>query len=86
MINLPLLLAFGPLGPMEMLVIFVVVLLLFGAKRLPQLARSMGKSLGEFRRAKEEFEGELREAGRDLEESSSLDTNPHGRTTEDRRA
>ncbi len=80
------LLAFGPLGPMEMLVIFVVVLLLFGAKRLPQLARSMGKSLGEFRRAKEEFESEIREAGREIEEVSSLDTNPHGRTTEDHRA
>ena len=75
---------------MEMMVIFVVVLLLFGAKRLPQLASSMGKSLGEFRRAKEEFEGELREAGREIEEASSLDTsldtNPQGRTTRDHQA
>jgi len=71
---------------MEMAVIFVVVLLLFGAKRLPQLARSMGKSLGEFRRAKDEFESELRSAGHELEveDSGGLDTNPHGRSTEDR--
>jgi sec-independent protein translocase protein TatA len=76
-------LAIGPLGPMEMLVVFVAILMLFGAKRLPQLARSMGKSLGEFRRAKEEFENEIREAGKELEEESSLNTNPKGRRTRD---
>ncbi|GAG46327.1 unnamed protein product, partial [marine sediment metagenome] len=48
-------LAFALGGP-EMIVIFVLVLLLFGAKKLPELARGMGKSMGEFRKAKEEFE------------------------------
>jgi len=66
-------LAFGPLGPPEMAVIFVVVLLLFGAKRLPQLARGMGKSLGEFRRAKDEFQAEITEAGREVEQVTKLE-------------
>jgi sec-independent protein translocase protein TatA len=43
-------------GPFELLVILFVVLLLFGAKRLPDLARSLGKSLGEFKRGRDEAE------------------------------
>ena len=48
-----------PLGMPEMIILFVLILLLFGAKRLPTLARSIGKSLGEFRKAKDEFQEEL---------------------------
>ena len=40
--------AFGPLGTQEMVLIFLIMLLLFGAKKLPQLARGIGKSVGEF--------------------------------------
>jgi len=43
-------------GPLEIIVILLVVLLLFGAKRLPDLARSLGKSLNEFKRGREEGE------------------------------
>jgi sec-independent protein translocase protein TatA len=39
--------------------IFVVILLLFGAKKLPELARGIGKSLGEFKKAQSDFEHEL---------------------------
>lgn len=42
-----------------MVVIFLIILLLFGAKKLPQLARGLGKSMGEFKKAKEEFEHEI---------------------------
>jgi sec-independent protein translocase protein TatA len=52
-------------GP-EMVIIFVVILLLFGAKKLPELARGLGKSMGEFRRAKDEFDQEIRRAGDDI--------------------
>jgi TatA/E family protein of Tat protein translocase len=43
----------------EMIMIFIVVLLLFGAKKLPELARGVGKSMGEFKKAREEFEREI---------------------------
>lgn len=43
------------LGTTELLVILVVALVLFGPRKLPQLSRSLGKSLGEFKRASEEF-------------------------------
>jgi len=45
-----------------MVVIFLIILLLFGAKKLPQLARGVGKSMGEFKKAKEEFEHEITRA------------------------
>lgn len=52
-------LAIGSLGTPELIMLFVVILLLFGAKKLPELARGVGKSLGEFKRARDDFEGEL---------------------------
>lgn len=55
-------LAFGPLGPAEMGVIFVLILLLFGAKKIPELARGLGKSMGEFKKARDEFEDEIHRA------------------------
>jgi sec-independent protein translocase protein TatB len=44
------------LGTTELMVILVVALILFGPRRLPQMTRSLGKSLGEFKRASEEFQ------------------------------
>jgi|TARA_B100001093_G_scaffold393855_1_gene380522 TatA/E family protein of Tat protein translocase len=49
----------GPLGPPEILIILGILLFLFGAKKLPELARGMGRSLGEFKKGKEEFEEEI---------------------------
>ncbi len=49
----------GTLGAQEIMLIFLVVLLLFGAKKLPELARGIGKSMGEFKKAREEFEHEI---------------------------
>jgi sec-independent protein translocase protein TatA len=42
-------------GGWELFLIFLIVLLVFGAKRLPEIARSLGKATQEFRRAKNEF-------------------------------
>lgn len=50
------------LGGPEMIWIFVLMLLLFGAKKLPGLARSIGEGLGQFKSARDEFERELRYA------------------------
>lgn len=64
--NVPFLLGiFGLQGP-EMIIIFVLILLLFGAKKLPEFARGLGKSLGEFRKAKDEFEQEIHRAGEEV--------------------
>jgi sec-independent protein translocase protein TatA len=48
------LLAFGQPGPTELLIILAIVLLLFGAKKLPGLSRSLGRSLSEFKRGRED--------------------------------
>ena len=47
---------------MDFIWIFLIVVLLFGANKLPQLAKGLGKSLGEFKKAKEEFEREVHAA------------------------
>jgi sec-independent protein translocase protein TatA len=50
----------GPIGLQEMVVIFLIILLLFGAKKIPELARGIGKGMGEFKKAKEDFEHEIK--------------------------
>ena len=64
------------LGIQELIVIFVVALLVFGPKRLPEIARSMGKGLGELKRAldgvKTQINSELHEV-RDIKELKDLD-------------
>lgn len=62
--------AFMNLGPQEMILIFVLVLLLFGAKKLPELARGLGKSMGEFKKARQEFEDEITRAQDDIDVSN----------------
>ena len=42
---------FGPIGMPELLIIFVIALIVFGPRKLPQLGKSLGKSLAEFKRA-----------------------------------
>ncbi|MDZ7316283.1 MAG: twin-arginine translocase TatA/TatE family subunit [candidate division KSB1 bacterium] len=44
---------FGGLGPSELLVIFFVIILLFGGKKLPELAKGLGKGIREFKRAQQ---------------------------------
>lgn len=46
---------FGPLGVPEMLMIFCVALIVFGPKKLPELGRTLGKALGEFKKATDEL-------------------------------
>ncbi len=50
----------GGLGMGEMILIFLVVLLLFGAKRLPEIGSSLGKGIREFKNSVREIEGELK--------------------------
>jgi len=60
------------LGGPEIAIIFVLVLLLFGAKKIPELARGLGKSMGEFKRARDEFEDEIRRAEEDLDDDKEV--------------
>lgn len=57
----------GMPGPNEMLLIFFIIILLFGAAKLPELARSMGSSLGEFKKAQKESELSLKEFENNLQ-------------------
>lgn len=49
----------GAIGPWELAVIIFAILILFGPKRLPELARGLGKAVQEFRKAAEEVKQEL---------------------------
>jgi len=51
----------GPIGFPELIVIFVVALIVFGPRKLPELGRSLGKSLSEFKRASNELRHTLDE-------------------------
>jgi sec-independent protein translocase protein TatA len=57
----------GQLGFSEMLVIFVVALLVFGPKKLPELGKSLGKGIREFRKATDELKSSWDEQVRDIQ-------------------
>ena len=62
------------MGP-DMMVILLIVLLLFGAKKLPELARGMGRAVKEFSTARDEIEKELSQSGpSEVAEAKLLDT------------
>lgn len=50
---------FGSLGLPELLVIFVVALIVFGPRRLPEIGRLLGKALGEFKKATDDFKSTI---------------------------
>ncbi|WP_251329940.1 twin-arginine translocase TatA/TatE family subunit [Haloplanus pelagicus] len=67
-----------PGGP-ELLIVLFVLVLLFGANKIPKLARSTGQAMGEFKRGREEIEEELQEG---VESSDTDATAATGETTE----
>lgn len=66
---------FGPIGMPELIVIFVIALLIFGPRKLPELGKSLGKSLAEFKRASNELRSTLEEEVR-LEEQATRKAPP----------
>jgi len=55
----------GSFGPLEIILIFLVVLLIFGAKRIPEIARGIGKGIREFKDATSEISNELEAEAQD---------------------
>ena len=66
----------GPIGMQEMMMIFLLALLLFGPKKLPELGKLLGKGLTEFRRAKSELTSTFESHLHELERETRLDTKP----------
>jgi TatA/E family protein of Tat protein translocase len=50
------------IGPAELMVIFVLALLVFGPKKLPEVSRQIGRGIREFRKASDQFQGEIQGA------------------------
>ena len=50
---------FGSLGLPELLLIFIVALIVFGPRRLPEIGKTLGKALGEFKKATDDFKNTL---------------------------
>ncbi len=64
---------FGSIGMPELIIIFVIALIIFGPRKLPELGRSLGKSIAEFKRASNELKSTLEEEIRLEEQKQNLD-------------
>jgi sec-independent protein translocase protein TatA len=64
---------FGSIGMPELIIIFVIALIIFGPRKLPELGRSLGKSLAEFKKASNELKSTLEEEIRLEEQRATLD-------------
>ena len=75
-VDMSLLASFMNLAGPDLIVILLIILVLFGAKKLPELARGMGQAVKEFQKAKDEFNDELHKAGKSETEIAQPDVKP----------
>ena len=61
----------GSFGGLEIAVIVMVILLLFGAKKIPELARGLGQGINEFRKASSDIKNEIEQGAREGDKKSS---------------
>lgn len=61
------------LGLPELLLIFVVALLVFGPKKLPDMGKSIGRAMAEFKKASEDFQETVRSEMKEVEKSTGVD-------------
>ena len=76
LVEMSLLASFMNLAGPDLIVILLIVLVLFGAKKLPELARGMGQAVKEFQKAKDEFNDELHKAGKSDSQIAKPDVKP----------
>jgi sec-independent protein translocase protein TatA len=72
----------GPIGFPELLIILVVALIVFGPRKLPELGRSLGKSLSEFKRASNELRSTLEDEIRVDEQKTRTPPSPAKRESD----
>lgn len=65
---------FGPLGLPEIIVILLLVLLLFGAKRLPEIAKGLGQSVREFRKGIRDAQNEIQQSLNEDDSKATVST------------
>jgi len=73
---------FGSIGMPELIIILTIALIIFGPRKLPELGRSLGKSLGEFKRASNELRNTLDEEIRIEEQRNTERAAPPPRPVE----
>lgn len=73
---------FGNIGPLELLMILVIVLVIFGAKRVPEIGASIGKGIREFKRNISDVDRQIREPDRDAR-ADHLSAGEHAKREED---
>ncbi len=67
----------GSPGPMELIVIFLLILVLFGPRRLPEIAKMIGKTIHELRKASEDFKDQVMSIETDpVKQASSVESDP----------
>jgi sec-independent protein translocase protein TatA len=74
---------FGNFGPLELLMILVIVLVIFGAKRVPEIGASIGKGIREFKRNISDVDRQIKEPERDAQ-ADRLNAGEPVRRTDDK--
>lgn len=64
------------IGPFQLLIILAIILLLFGGKKLPDLAHALGKSVGEFKKGRKEGDEEAAKLVKDIADSAKINEIP----------
>jgi len=75
---------FGSLGMPELIVIFVIALVVFGPRKLPELGRSLGRGIAEFKKATNELQNTLEQeitADEQRTQAAAVDANAGGKAT-----
>ncbi len=72
---------FGSIGMPELIIIFVIALIIFGPRKLPELGRSLGKSIAEFKKASNELRSTLEEEIRLEEQRTTIEAQKAAQAT-----